>query len=229
MFCLLCSFNRLAVDSVDESSFAHLSNLQVLDISSGNNDVPFRKEEPEEPDTWGSAIRGTVWIGNLRRRGGRGLQGGGTWDNRGRSLGEGEGGAGVWCRMPELWLVSALWFISHMLVSCCWKVTLLSFFFCFPSRKSCEYFCAMKLISAERQRLMLIMLSVCLWGIWLNCKDMNLWPPTTAMAICALRPRKQKPQSYGMFSPAGREKTQNQYVSIIVQHKSSEMNRCRQQ
>ncbi|XP_027146094.1 podocan isoform X1 [Larimichthys crocea] len=38
-------YNRLSVDSVDESSFAHLSNLQVLDISTGNPDLPFKGEE----------------------------------------------------------------------------------------------------------------------------------------------------------------------------------------
>ncbi|XP_022073315.1 podocan [Acanthochromis polyacanthus] len=37
-------FNRLSVDSVDESSFAHLSNLQVLDIGTGNTDLPFKRE-----------------------------------------------------------------------------------------------------------------------------------------------------------------------------------------
>ncbi|KAI9546607.1 hypothetical protein NQZ68_025769 [Dissostichus eleginoides] len=41
-------FNRLAVDSVDESCFAHLSNLQVLDIGTGNTDLPFKREEIEE-------------------------------------------------------------------------------------------------------------------------------------------------------------------------------------
>ncbi|KAK9519802.1 hypothetical protein VZT92_022507 [Zoarces viviparus] len=40
-------FNRLSMDSVDESSFAHLSNLQVLDIGTGNTD-PFKREEMEE-------------------------------------------------------------------------------------------------------------------------------------------------------------------------------------
>lgn len=42
-------FNRLSVDSVDESSFAHLSSLQVLDISTGNSDVD--KEEKEDDKT----------------------------------------------------------------------------------------------------------------------------------------------------------------------------------
>lgn len=41
-------FNRLSVDSVDESSFAHLPNLQVLDISTGNTDLPLKKEEMED-------------------------------------------------------------------------------------------------------------------------------------------------------------------------------------
>nr|XP_057928928.1 podocan [Doryrhamphus excisus] len=49
-------FNRLSVDAVDESSFAHLSNLQVLDIGGGTADVPFRRmdmdgeEETEEEE-----------------------------------------------------------------------------------------------------------------------------------------------------------------------------------
>lgn len=37
-------FNQLAVGSTDERTFAHLSNLQVLDISSGNTDVAFNQE-----------------------------------------------------------------------------------------------------------------------------------------------------------------------------------------
>ncbi|XP_068446179.1 podocan [Clinocottus analis] len=41
-------FNRLSVDSVDESSFAHLSNLQVLDIGTENTNLPFKREEMEE-------------------------------------------------------------------------------------------------------------------------------------------------------------------------------------
>ncbi|CAJ1059702.1 podocan [Xyrichtys novacula] len=40
-------FNRFSVDAVDESSFAHLSNLQVLDIGTGNGDLPFKKDEME--------------------------------------------------------------------------------------------------------------------------------------------------------------------------------------
>lgn len=54
---LVLRFNRLSVDAVDESSFAHLSNLQVLDIGTGNSDLPSRKDEldgeilEEEQDT----------------------------------------------------------------------------------------------------------------------------------------------------------------------------------
>lgn len=41
-----CSrFNRLSVDSVDESSFSHLSSLQVLDIGTGSTDLPFKMDE----------------------------------------------------------------------------------------------------------------------------------------------------------------------------------------
>ncbi|KAM4549191.1 podocan isoform 1-T3 [Odontesthes bonariensis] len=40
-------FNRLSVGSVDESSFAHLSNLQVLDCGTGNTDLPLKKDEME--------------------------------------------------------------------------------------------------------------------------------------------------------------------------------------
>lgn len=40
-------FNRLAVGSVDESSFAHLSHLQVLDIGAGNTDLSYKMEETE--------------------------------------------------------------------------------------------------------------------------------------------------------------------------------------
>ncbi|CAK6980612.1 podocan [Scomber scombrus] len=40
--------NRLAVDSVDESSLAHLSNLQVLDIGNGNSELPFKRDEMED-------------------------------------------------------------------------------------------------------------------------------------------------------------------------------------
>ncbi|KAM9849198.1 podocan [Aulostomus maculatus] len=38
-------FNRLSVGSVDESSFAHLSSLQVLDIGTGNSELPFNRDE----------------------------------------------------------------------------------------------------------------------------------------------------------------------------------------
>lgn len=41
----LLRFNRLPVGSVDESSFAHLSNLQVLDINSGKADLPFNGDK----------------------------------------------------------------------------------------------------------------------------------------------------------------------------------------
>ncbi|XP_073333324.1 podocan [Pagrus major] len=41
-------FNRLSVDSVDESSFAHLSSLQVLDISAGNTDLSFKRDGTED-------------------------------------------------------------------------------------------------------------------------------------------------------------------------------------
>lgn len=40
-------FNQLAVGSVDESSFAYLSKLQVLDINAGNPNLPFNREEME--------------------------------------------------------------------------------------------------------------------------------------------------------------------------------------
>ncbi|XP_053178125.1 podocan [Scomber japonicus] len=40
--------NRLAVDSVDESSLSHLSNLQVLDIGTGNSELHFKRDEMEE-------------------------------------------------------------------------------------------------------------------------------------------------------------------------------------
>ncbi|XP_037530657.1 podocan [Nematolebias whitei] len=40
-------FNRLSVDSVDESSFAHLVNLQVLDFGAGNTELSFKREEVE--------------------------------------------------------------------------------------------------------------------------------------------------------------------------------------
>lgn len=41
-------FNRLSVDSVDESSFAHLTNLQVLDIGTGSSDLPFKRDGVED-------------------------------------------------------------------------------------------------------------------------------------------------------------------------------------
>lgn len=47
IFLLLYRFNRLSVDSVDESSFAHLPKLQVLDISAGTTDLPFNREKIE--------------------------------------------------------------------------------------------------------------------------------------------------------------------------------------
>ncbi|XP_008406023.1 podocan isoform X1 [Poecilia reticulata] len=40
-------FNRLSVDSVDESSFAHLVNLQVLDFGTGNTELSSKKDEKE--------------------------------------------------------------------------------------------------------------------------------------------------------------------------------------
>lgn len=40
-------FNRLAVGSIDEQTFAHLANLQVLDIGSGNTDLLFNIENIE--------------------------------------------------------------------------------------------------------------------------------------------------------------------------------------
>lgn len=44
-------FNRLSVDSVDESSFAHLSNLQVLDLGTGNTDLPLKTDDLEGDTT----------------------------------------------------------------------------------------------------------------------------------------------------------------------------------
>lgn len=46
----LFSFNRLAVGAVDESSFAQLTKLQVLDISTGNTDLPTDGETTEEEE-----------------------------------------------------------------------------------------------------------------------------------------------------------------------------------
>ncbi|XP_032428894.1 podocan isoform X1 [Xiphophorus hellerii] len=40
-------FNRLSVDSVDESSFAHLVNLQVLDFGTGNTELSSKTDEKE--------------------------------------------------------------------------------------------------------------------------------------------------------------------------------------
>ncbi|KAM4738860.1 podocan isoform 1-T2 [Anableps anableps] len=40
-------FNRLSVDSIDESSFAHLVNLQVLDFGTGNTELSLKKDEKE--------------------------------------------------------------------------------------------------------------------------------------------------------------------------------------
>ncbi|TWW54008.1 Podocan Precursor [Takifugu flavidus] len=40
-------FNRLAVGSMDERTFAHLANLQVLDIGSGNTDLLFNIDKIE--------------------------------------------------------------------------------------------------------------------------------------------------------------------------------------
>lgn len=35
------------MDSLDESSFAHLVNLQVLDFGAGNTELSFKREEVE--------------------------------------------------------------------------------------------------------------------------------------------------------------------------------------
>ncbi|XP_027884345.1 podocan [Xiphophorus couchianus] len=40
-------FNRLSVDSIDESSFAHLVNLQVLDFGTGNTELSSKTDEKE--------------------------------------------------------------------------------------------------------------------------------------------------------------------------------------
>lgn len=48
---LLRRFNRLSVDSVDESSFAHLPKLQVLVVSAGNTDLLFNREKIEGDKT----------------------------------------------------------------------------------------------------------------------------------------------------------------------------------
>ncbi|KAM3875797.1 podocan [Diretmus argenteus] len=41
-------FNRLSVNSVTESAFAHLTNLQVLDLGQGGSDLPSKREEAAE-------------------------------------------------------------------------------------------------------------------------------------------------------------------------------------
>ncbi|KAM9761515.1 podocan [Menidia menidia] len=43
-------FNRLSVESLDESSFGHLSSLQVLDLGTGSSDLPLRPGQPEEEE-----------------------------------------------------------------------------------------------------------------------------------------------------------------------------------
>lgn len=44
---LVLRFNQLAVGSMDERTFANLFNLQVLDIGSGNSDLPFNTDKIE--------------------------------------------------------------------------------------------------------------------------------------------------------------------------------------
>uniref|UniRef100_A0A3Q2PGU8 Podocan n=1 Tax=Fundulus heteroclitus TaxID=8078 RepID=A0A3Q2PGU8_FUNHE len=44
-------FNRLSVDSIDESSFAHLINLQVLDFGTGNTELSLKTDEKEGGET----------------------------------------------------------------------------------------------------------------------------------------------------------------------------------
>lgn len=44
------SFNRMAVGAVDEKSFAQLTKLQVLDISTGNNDLPIDGKTTENEE-----------------------------------------------------------------------------------------------------------------------------------------------------------------------------------
>lgn len=41
-------FNQLAVGSTDERTFAHLSNLQVLDIGSGNTELASSRDKIED-------------------------------------------------------------------------------------------------------------------------------------------------------------------------------------
>lgn len=45
---IVLRFNRLSVDSVDESSFSHLSNLQVLDLGTGSSDPPLKGDEAQD-------------------------------------------------------------------------------------------------------------------------------------------------------------------------------------
>nr|XP_020465724.1 podocan isoform X2 [Monopterus albus] len=52
-------FNRLSVDSVDESSLAHLSKLQVLDIGTGNADLPFKRIQIEDDDEMTEEVQET--------------------------------------------------------------------------------------------------------------------------------------------------------------------------
>lgn len=49
-------FNQLAVGSTDERTFAHLSNLQVLDISSGNTDLAFNQDKIEDHTQLGEEV-----------------------------------------------------------------------------------------------------------------------------------------------------------------------------
>lgn len=49
-------FNQLAVGSTDERTFAHLSNLQVLDISSGNTDLAFNRDKIEDHTQLGEEV-----------------------------------------------------------------------------------------------------------------------------------------------------------------------------
>lgn len=49
-------FNQLAVGSTDERTFAHLSNLQVLDIGSGNTDLAFNRDKIEDHTQLGEEV-----------------------------------------------------------------------------------------------------------------------------------------------------------------------------
>lgn len=49
-------FNQLAVGSTDERTFAHLSSLQVLDISSGNADLAFNQDKIEDHTQLGEEV-----------------------------------------------------------------------------------------------------------------------------------------------------------------------------